>query len=78
VLESLARSEHLRLDPSKTSGDYARELRTRGSSSHAPFRAFGRRFDVAVYGHGGCDEAAIAELYRLAAPFRPRAGARAA
>ena len=31
VLASVARTDRLRLDPSKTSGDYARELRSRGS-----------------------------------------------
>jgi hypothetical protein len=39
---------------------------------YGPFRAFGRRFDLAVFGHGGCDAAAIDELRRLAAPWRPR------
>lgn len=78
VLASLAANDRVRLDPSKTSGDYARELRARGSASYAPFRAFGRRFDVAVYGHDGCGAEAIAELTRLAEPFRPRGGARAA
>jgi hypothetical protein len=71
VLVSLSQGERLRLDPSKTSGDYARELRARGSASHATFRAFGRRFDVAAYGRGGCDAAALDELRRLAAPFAP-------
>jgi len=75
VLLSLARSDRLRLDPSKTSGDYARELRARGSSSLQPFRAFSRRFDVAVFGHGGCDAALIEDLRRLASPFTPRARA---
>lgn len=75
VLASLALSERVRLHPSKTSGDYARELRARGSTSQAPFRAFGRRFDVAVYGRGGCDAALIDDLVRLAAPFRSRARA---
>ena len=58
VLLSLSRSERMRLDPSKTSGDYARELRRRGSASYQAFRTFARRFDVAVYGHGRCDAAA--------------------
>ena len=75
VLLALARSERLRLDPSKTSGDYARELRARGSSALQPFRAFARRFDVAVYGHGGCDAQLITDLRALAAPFAPRARA---
>jgi hypothetical protein len=63
------------LDPSKTSGDYARELRARGSASYQPFRDFSRRFDVAVFGHGGCDAALIDDLRRLATPFAPRARA---
>jgi hypothetical protein len=75
VLLSLARSERLRLDPSKTSGDYARELRARSSSAHQPFRAFARRFDFAVYGHGGCDARLIADLRELAQPFTHRARA---
>ena len=78
VVESLARIERLRLDPSKTSGDYVRELRARGSARLTPFRAFARRFDVAVYGHGGCTAEAIADLSRLAEPFRADRSVRAA
>ena len=75
VLLALARSDRLRLDPSKTSGDYARELRARGSPSYQPFREFSRRFDVAVFGHGGCDAVLIDDLRRLASPLTPRARA---
>lgn len=75
VTERLAAAEQIRLHPSKTSGDYARELRTRGSSSYQPFREFSRRFDVAVFGHGGCDAVLIDDLRRLAAPFTARARA---
>ncbi|MDB4888997.1 MAG: hypothetical protein JWL61_852, partial [Gemmatimonadetes bacterium] len=75
VIVTLGREERLRLHPSKTSGDYARELRRRGSLSYAPFRSFTRRFDVAVYGHGGCDAAALDELRALSEPFRPKARA---
>jgi hypothetical protein len=78
VVESVVRTDRLRLDPSKTSGDYARELRARGSARLTPFRQFGRRFDVAVYGHEGCTAEAIAELSRLAEPFRGERSARAA
>lgn len=78
VVESVARTDRLRIDPSKTSGDYARELRARSSSRLTAFRTFARRFDVAVYGHGGCTADAIAELSRLAEPFRGERGARAA
>jgi hypothetical protein len=75
VLAGLAQTERLRLDPSKTSGDYARELRARGAASYAPFRAFAHRFDVAVYGHGRCDAGLIDDLGRLARPFAPRSRA---
>jgi len=75
VLASIAQREQLRLDPSKTSGDYARELRTRGSASYQLFRAFGRRFDVAVYGHGGCDARLIDDRRTLAQPLTVRARA---
>jgi hypothetical protein len=71
VLSGLARRERLRLDPSKTSGDYARELRRRGTPSYGAFRTFVRRFDVAVYGFGGCTAESVAELRRLAEPFAP-------
>lgn len=72
VLVGLAQGERVRLDSSKTSGDYARELRARGAPSYSSFRAFARRFDVAVYGHRPCDAAALDELALLAAPFAPR------
>jgi hypothetical protein len=75
VLLELARRERLRLDPSKTSGDYARELRARGSASYQPFREFSRRFDIAVFGHGGCDAALVDDLRRLASPLTSRARA---
>lgn len=75
VLASIAQREQLRLDPSKTSGDYARELRRRGSATLPAFRAFARRFDRAVYGRGGCDAASVAALRELAEPFAPRARA---
>ena len=78
VVESAARTDRLRLDPSKTSGDYARELRARGSARLAPFRMFARRFDVAVYGHGECTQETIADLSRLAEPFRGERSKRAA
>lgn len=72
VVATLVARERLRFDPSKTSGDYARELRARGSSSYAPFREFSRRFDVVVYGHRGSDESSLRDLARLASPFSPR------
>jgi hypothetical protein len=75
VIVSLGRLERLRLDPSKTSGDYARELRRRGAASLVPFRDFTRHFDMVVYGHARADAAALSELRELSAPFRARARA---
>lgn len=75
VLASIAQREQLRLDPSKTSGDYARELRRRASPALPAFRAFARRFDRAVYGRGGCDATSLGALRELAEPFAPRARA---
>ena len=75
VLLALARSDRVRLDPSKTSGDYARELRARGAGSYQDFRAFARRFDIAVFGHGGCDARLIDDLRALAQPLTARARA---
>lgn len=75
VIASVARMDRLRMDPSKTSGDYARELRRRSSSSLPPFVAFARRFDILVYGHVPPDAAALAQLRELTTPFRPRSRA---
>jgi hypothetical protein len=75
VLAAIARTERLRLDPSKTSGDYARDLRRRGSTKQQAFRAFARRFDVAVFGHGRRDAELIADLRALAVPLTSQARA---
>jgi hypothetical protein len=75
VLASVAHAERLRLDPSKTSGDYARELRVRRSAAYTPFREFSRRFDAAVFGRDVCDAGLIVDLRRLASPLAPRARA---
>ncbi len=75
VLLTISRTERIRLDPSRTSGDYARELRRRNASSVTMFRAFTRRFESAVYGHERCTADVLIELRSLAEPFRPRARA---
>lgn len=69
LLQLLARREKLRLHPSKTSGDYARELRARRSPLHAPFRAFGRRYDRMLFGHEPLDADAYATLLEEARPL---------
>jgi hypothetical protein len=66
LLARLARRERLRRHPSKTAGDYVRELRALASPAHAPFRAFARDYDVVVYGIGTCDAERYARLLGLA------------
>jgi hypothetical protein len=68
LVESVARREQLRVHMAKTSGDYARELRARGSPAYAPFRRFGRRFDRIIFGIGTCDEAGYQSLLDDARP----------
>jgi hypothetical protein len=62
VTERLASLEQIRLHPSKTSGDYARELRARGAPMHAEFHQFGRRYDRVLFGTGTCDAETYAAL----------------
>lgn len=57
VIAGLAKRGLVRAHPSKTSGDYARELRRRGALADTPFRRFGSRYDRIIYGTGVCDEA---------------------
>jgi hypothetical protein len=53
VLDQLARDGIVKWHASKTSGDYARELRRRGWPMHAEFRAFARDFERVVFGARG-------------------------
>ena len=62
VIERLAANDQIRLHPSRTSGDYARELRMRGSPVHGEFRQFGRRYDHVLFGTGTCDAETYAAL----------------
>jgi hypothetical protein len=76
VTERLAAAELIRLHPSKTSGDYARELRARGAIMHAEFRHFGRRYDHVLFGTGECDAETYASLREQASRLiRPEARA---
>jgi hypothetical protein len=58
VLDALVRSGGVHFHPSKTSGDYARELVRRGSVAAPPFLAFARQFERTVFGLGdiGADD----------------------
>lgn len=54
VLRRIAGTERVRVHASKTSGDYVRDLRRRGSPLATPFQRFGRRFDRVIFGKGVC------------------------
>lgn len=66
LLEVVARRERLRVHPSKTAGDYARELRARSSALFGQFRQFARSYEVVIYGLGHCDRARYDQLVSLA------------
>jgi hypothetical protein len=69
LLESAARQQQLRPHPSKTLGDYVRELRGRSSGLFTRFRDFARSYEVVIYGIGHCDEERYRRLYALATPI---------
>lgn len=50
VLDALARGGAVRVHPSKTSGDYSRELARRGVPAAPAFRTFARQFERIVFG----------------------------
>ena len=62
TLSMLAVRGLVRLHESKTSGDYARELRRRGVPVATVFRRFGARYDRIIYGEGVCDASQYAAL----------------
>jgi len=74
----LASQGLVRRHDSKTSGDYARELRRRGALASAAFRRFGGRYDRIIYGAGACDAAGYEALLADARAVLERQGERAA
>jgi hypothetical protein len=72
LLDGLARREQLRLHPSKTVGDYLRELRARSSTLLPTVRDFARAYELIAYGFRECDAERYARLHALAsAVVRP-------
>jgi hypothetical protein len=69
LLEAIARRGLVRLHPSKTVGDYVRELRARSAAIFARFREFARAYEVVVYGTGYCDRERYERLHSLALPI---------
>lgn len=74
LLAAIAARGEVRLHPSKTTGDYARELRRRSAASLRPFQAFRSRYDRVIYGDMRCSADDYAMLLRearaLVAPER--------
>ena len=71
LLRNVAAREDLRLHPSKTVGDYLRELRHRSSTLMPMFRDFARSYEVVVWGLGFCDRDRYERLCALAAGMLP-------
>jgi hypothetical protein len=69
LLNAIARRGLIRLHPSKTAGDYVRELRSRSATSFTRFREFARAYETVVYGSGVCDQERYETLQRLAMPI---------
>jgi Domain of unknown function (DUF4129) len=73
LLARLAGRGAVRLHPSKTAGDYSRELRRRGASEQAPFHAFRVHYDRLIYGAGQCSADEYEQLLVDARPLLERA-----
>ena len=66
LLDSAAHAGQIRLHPSKTAGDYVRELRNRSSAIFSLFREFAHSYETVIYGIGTCDAERYRRLYALA------------
>ncbi len=65
----LVEEKRVRRHPSKTVGDYWRELRATGDAVAPAYQAFAREYDVVAYGDGLCDATRFAQLETLALPL---------
>jgi Domain of unknown function (DUF4129) len=65
----LVEARRVRRHPSKTVGDYGRELRAASDALTAPYRAFAGTYEIVAYGDGTCDAVRYARLEQLAAPL---------
>jgi hypothetical protein len=64
TLAALAARGEIRLHASKTTGDYARELRRRNSTSLPSLQSFRSRYDRVIYGDMRCSEGDYRALER--------------
>jgi hypothetical protein len=67
LLGALAKQDMLRLHPSKTIGDYLRELRKRPTAPTQTVHEFARTYELVAYGLRPCDADRYARLHALAA-----------
>jgi hypothetical protein len=65
----LAAEKRVRPHPSKTVGDYWRELRMTADPTAPTYRAFAATYESVVYGDGLCDADRFAKLRALAEPL---------
>jgi len=75
VLGELTRTGAIRLHPSKTSGDYARELARRGAPSAPAFRTFARQLEHLVFGGRSVSASDFDRLVSAAELATPRPAA---
>lgn len=76
VIDALTRGGAVKWHPSRTNGDYARDLRRRGSPLAAAFRAFVSDFERVVFGMRGVTREDYLRLRRAAEQIaEPRAAA---
>ena len=69
VVTRLVETKRVRRHPSKTVGDYWRDLRSSGDTLAPSYRAFASVYDVVAYGDGLCDATRWLRLEQLAAPM---------
>lgn len=69
LLDAGARKQQLRLHPSKTAGDYVREVRRRSPAAFPIFRDFARSYEIVIYGVGECNRERYERLFSIALPI---------
>jgi hypothetical protein len=68
LLDAGARQNQLKLHPSKTAGDYVREVKRRASPIFPSVRDFARAYEIVIYGLGECDRDRYERLLSIARP----------
>jgi hypothetical protein len=68
LLDAGARRNQLELHPSKTAGDYVREVRRRASPIFPSLRDFARAYEIVIYGLGECDRDRYERLLSIVRP----------